>query len=129
MIREAHRIPANRLRFRVFASVSQVEDQAPDWTTPARAPALSLKRCIRGKQKKGGSSVARSGITALTQKRVSTLTLVPASLLASMNEGPVSTPLCFSGTTCVREVLARRHGCRRSPARWGLGARYGARMG
>ena len=42
---EAHRIPANRLRFRVPASVSQVEDQAPrldDTHESARAVAQAM---------------------------------------------------------------------------------------
>ena len=38
----------------------------------------------------------------------------------SMNEGPLSSPLVLRRDgACVREVVARRHGCRRSPGRTG----------
>ena len=42
------------------------------------------------------------------------------SVSPSMNEGSLSSPpLCFGGTGRLREVVARRHGCWRSPDRTG----------
>ena len=51
-------------------------------------------------------------------------------LLASMNEGPLSTPVLRRDGAWLREVVARRHGRRRSSGRmWGAGGRYGPRVG
>ena len=61
---------------------------------------------------------------ALRRKAGVRISAVPSSsslaLSASMNEGPLSSPLCFGGTerACER-LVAGRHGCRRSPDRTG----------
>ena len=48
----------------------------------------------------------------------------------SMNEGPLSTPVLRRDGAWLREVVARRHGRRRSSGRmWGAGGRYGPRVG
>ena len=57
-----------------------------------------------------------------------------APLSPSMNEGPVSSPLVLRrDRACLREVVARRHGCRWSPGRMGcwrsLGGAGGVAVG
>jgi hypothetical protein len=95
--------------------------------TPISLPLVVSPRCERARPRLGATAIvlapAWAGLSQWRQSGRPGRTRPasrPAIAFALYERGPVSSPSVLRRGVCLREVVARWHGCRRSPGRMGV---------